>query len=748
MIKYGVLFCCLAQCVHAHFSTLQELKTYAANYPEIVLSDNDDWFDPRYVSFFEKNRPTFFSRLRNFLGFSSTSSFNAQELKNLLERLNKRTKDLKKESDDTVQIRLKPGERAVIWGNLHGAYHSLVRDLEELHRLGMIDEQLVITNPSLYFIFLGNVVNRSPYSLEVLTVVLTLMEKNPDRVIYLKGREENDGYWENFTMRRELQYYAYAVADTEDATVPLRTTVNSFFNTLPRILQIYKDGKQPDYIYCVNYNITTQEISGTHTQAVIYGEHYADIDPGTGHSGLNFLGFMYGTSQWSLISCPVQVYQKFFNFYLDTFVIFEMGADIKQSILTAYTNDSRGPVHFKTTSYDLIFGKQLKSKDDFKNTPLFLNIPFEFGSTMDLSGAIFSLGIDVKRGIDVAIKEQNLKGGIQGYLIRPNIFDDMYVPSVAAKNIETLAYEYDIPFVLAPIGSATLLSYLEKIKNKEISVLFPVTGATVLRNPDFKYMVHFRASYADEICALIDYMIKEYKSKNFAFFYQDDAYGRTSIEAAHAELKKRGITNWLDIPYTLGQVVFKEEADKVRKSNIDTIGCFSASLPTQHFLHELGVDYLKNKHIFAMSFLVSEDLKRFFIESGIKRTFSSVVPNAFTSDLPIVKEYRKQMQENGLRIGDNSLEGWLVTELLFDALKHISPPFTQEKIINYFEGFKEYNFGGFILTFNPTTRSFDLPVLVENEIGVFVEYQKCKFVDNLADAKFLPHSAKPIEDAA
>lgn len=716
--------------VHAFFSSLRELQQYADVHPELVISDNKNWANPSYNSFYNSNKLSVVARIKRFFGFSDSSVFDPYAFKALLERVNKIAWN--KSKDGSVQLVLQKDAQCVLWGDIHGAYHSLVRTLFFLHKGGIISEDLRITEPNVYFVFLGSVVNRSPYSLETLAVILTLLEKNPERVIYLQGEEERRHYWENFTMRDALRRYVPLVAGESDGHIPLKSLINACFDALPNAAKIYQVNDDEHFICCVRDGVDKNFITQGAMQAVIYGERYGDYDPALKSPGLEYLGFIDGAAAWTLMSCPVELYQKFFNFYADSFAILDMGATITKSTLTRISRDSRKKeAVFEDTVYDLIFGKKLQNKNDLTQKDFFKKPSFNFGSTMDLSSVVSSLGSNLKRGIDRVIFEQNDESnGVQSHLIKSTILDDGYNPRLARDNVNVLKRNFDVNIIVAPVGTATTLSYLNDVKNGELTVLFPVTGAPVFRDATLKNMVHLRSSYADEACALVDYMLRNYGSKKFALFYQDDAYGRSGLEAALAELKKQNITNTVSIPYLRGQVDFKDAIDELKKANPDAIGLFSASLSTQNFLHALGTEYLKNRHVFAMSFLQSDDLKKYLADQGIRQTFSYIVPHPSKSNLPIVKEYRDSMKKTGSHIEGNSLEGWIIMKLLIDALKNITEPFTPEKLVTYFESLKDYNLQGLSLTFDPKSRSFQLPVYIEDENGILTEYQNCRPIDS------------------
>lgn len=722
-MKKNLIFLLGIVTVHMHasdvFSTLQGLQSYTARHEENVLSDNNNWSDPRYINYYKSVQPTFFTKMGRALGFITKPEWDAFSFKDLIKKVTQYRNEHKELTKDIITLPIKTGQKVVIFGDLHGTLHSLVRDLQELKNQGILDDNLMVQE-GYHIIFLGNLVNRSPYSLEVLTTVITLMDKNPERVIYLAGKDESNKYWENFTMRRALQNSAQTAADPEDGQVPLETVINSFFKTLPRMVKItHADVKEEDAIYCVHNAITVEELRAKDVMAVIYGERYEDVNPSLELNGLRRIGFTYGTAMWSIMSSPVPLYQEFLHFYYDAFVILQMGKKIQQSIVTLYNNDVRTSFDYEKTSRDILFGRIIKDASEFTTNPLFINKPLDIGSTIDISGMAFSYGLELKRGFDLALRERNLDKGVQGHLILPTFLDDGYDPHTAKLNMNTLTQEYKISLIAVPMGTAPLLSYIDKIKSGEISVFFPVTGATILRNADLKNIIHFKASYQDEMRALIDYMIKEYGTKNFAFFYQTDAYGQDALAAAHRELKKYGITQWIDIPYSREQTDFREQADKVRDANPDALGLLSVSLPTQAFLGELGTDYLLKRHIFGASFLESDDLRRYLDDRGILYTFAFIVPDPAKSALPLVQDYRKAMDSIGARYSGNSLEGWIAAQLILDAMDHVTLPITRQKVMTYLEGLKNYDLGGLKLTFNPNTRSFELPVYIENEKNEF-----------------------------
>ncbi len=91
----------------------------------------------------------------------------------------------------------------------------------------------------------------------------------------------------------------------------------------------------------------------------------------------------------------------------------------------------------------------------------------------------------------------------------------------------------------------------------------------------------------------------------------------------------------------------------------------------------------------------------------------AAVPNPRTSQLEIVKEYRKDMDKYGYDYDVFSLEGYIGTSILIDAIKKIKGPVTREKIMQQLEGLKDYKFKGLTLTFDPKHRDLARHVWIE-----------------------------------
>lgn len=721
------------------FDTLTDLKEYATTHEESPQSDNEDWLDPDYTMFHQQLHDGFFTRFRQLIGLKEKSSWTPTFFEHLLRIVIEQREKQKLSGRLVAHMQLTKPSKFYIWGDLHGAFHSLVRDLEWLQKKNIITEDLKIVNADHYFIFNGDAINRSPYTLETLSVLMLLLERNEKQVFYMRGKHEDEGYWQNFGLKRELRnrIYGYVVKG-----IPLADLVNKFFNTLPLALYISTDQdptkvirishsgrdnlhieeeyfgdlwnkmdqKEIRYYDLRNKKESERPIS---IRAIIRTEDWMSESRTTqgepkGIFGLGLLEQERGAMTWAILSSPIVPHQVYFNFYYDAFAVLDVPMFIDDSIITLYNQDLKKKDGFKESkSFNLVNGIEANL---YHEAVAELTI----GSTLALVSGVPTMGKLVKRGMSARIREENQSvKGATNYHIKLIIYNDNYIPHLARKNIIRLVEEDKVDIILCPTGSPTLFSYLDYIRENKILVLFPVSGSNIFRKKNLVGLINFRETYSNEVQALIDYVMTEHAARRFAFFYQDDAYGNPPLKAAQETLKKSGITEWTEVGYLRGSADFSKQVETIQLAQPDSIGFFSTAASTQEFIRQLGIEFLANKVLFGISFLGEETIRQYTKRKGIPIYWGAVVPNPRIDEREIVKEYRQAMDLNNYGYDVFSLEAYIGTSILMHALQNIELPVTREKIKQQLESFQHYDFKGFDLTFNPETRGIFDKVWIE-----------------------------------
>jgi ABC-type branched-subunit amino acid transport system substrate-binding protein len=334
---------------------------------------------------------------------------------------------------------------------------------------------------------------------------------------------------------------------------------------------------------------------------------------------------------------------------------------------------------------------------------------------MSLVRGVPTMGQQAEIGLNLRINQYNSHARREDHTIRLYIDNDDYSPKLARANVKRYIDE-GIKFLLMPIGTPTTLSYMDMVEDKDFGVFFPITGSMDLRKPNFRHVVHFRASYEDEVKALITALLKEYGALKFAFFYQDDAYGRGPLATAIQQLKRQGITNFLALPYTRGSVSFELQIRELEKNQPDALGFFATATATQELIRQMGVVPLANTQLFGISFVGELTLRRFAKRHGLNFLLGSSVPNPRVSSLPIAKSYRKAMDNINNNYDVFSFEAFIATSIFLKAIDSLGKkPLTPNNVISAMESMKNVNFQGLELNFNEKTRSLARKVWLESE---------------------------------
>lgn len=731
-ISAFMLFFIIVQTSVQPFVSLEQVSKYALSRPEFPQPTRSDWLNPEYTNFYQSHKPTIWRSIIKFFTLKKTY-WSIADLNTLIHKRLERLSKTQQKKTMIARIDIATNPTLYVWGDLRGSFHSLSRALHFLETENVISKDLKIIKSDCFFIFNGNVINGSPYNLETLTLVLALITINPDNVIYLQGEQEYNDCWKNFDIKNQLNLYSDHTK--KEDRIAQETLLTDLFSSLPVALYCINTKNKNDSMLRISFfNQSTPWINESFMGSffddeqrepiqyyALYQKEKTTYKPFTkaeirGYdwkndnrpmNGLKNMDQDKGATTWVLLSSPTASYQTFKNFYYDAFSKIVCNHVLEKSTIALCNRDIREDKNFSYhTPYAMCTAIPVTS-------PL-NNIDKEdvlFGSSMSLIQGVPIMGKRTLHGMMARIHQENKLGGVENHFIRVIVHNDDYNPSIARKNI-TQFLKKDINTILLPVGSPTLSSYLDIVRQKELIVLFPISGGTAFRDPTLENIINFRASYADEVLALINYAYTEWNARKFALFYQDDSYGQGPRDTAQALLKEKDCTA-IDVPYSRAATNIKQQAKIIMESQPDVIAFFSTAQTSIELIRELGIENIANKKLLGISFFAEESFRNFSDRHNIPVLIGAVVPNPFISDLEIVREYRAAMDESGYSYDVFSLEAYIATSILIEVLHKISPPYTKEKIHTQLMAIKGMSLKGITLSYNSTTHTLYDTVYLE-----------------------------------
>lgn len=768
--KKWLIILMLSLSVEARQQLLPEIALYAATLNEYPDIDNDNWYNPVFTSLYHSQKQSFFSKVFNFTGLRSYP-FSIAMLENILNDVLADREQLEVGGDGEIVQKIfpEPDAKFVVFGDLQGAFHSFIRDLQKLVQLNVLSNDLEIAEKC-YFIFNGNVINGSPYNAETLFLVLQLMKRNPSKVIYIQGRKEM--HYEKSESPLSQQIKAVSGANNE----VLDQRIEKFFNTLPLALYIMNDEKKGIRVDAnTNKQFTDEMISSflatrnkpwiTTFQKIdkreVPVEIMAIVTVDNNYKTVGLKRHIDYLILWSIFSSPIGAHRRLYGFVNDAFAIIDITPYIKNWNIVFYHNDAlRGqpfgpPSAYNLISGDLLYGNFLNFFDQKEREQLKENVyqleervkrlkeecqkkqqagekngtrdelidqnkrvllavhddVIVFGCTLDLSKGLRNQSAGLQAGITAKIDEINALGGVNGKQLQIIFLDDEYTPSIAKKNALRFINEFNTDVLLCPLGSSTLEIYLDMVKEEKILVLFPVTGSLMFRSPEIKNILNYRPSYSNELQTLTEYMVMVRNARKFLIFYQQDSYGEGPKEAVKATLRRLNITNFTEIPYERNELDFTDKVKQIKNFDPDSIVFISTSVPAQNLIRQLGADFFSGKNIYGTSNNFGEaSFKNFMKLKGLNFFIANVVPNPEVSDTEIAKEFRNKAYKGNIVIDTISFEGYILASLTVYVLEQIKGEITKQKIIDVIRGMKDFDFKGLKLSYNPelNTLSNDL----------------------------------------
>jgi hypothetical protein len=365
------------------FKTIKDLEMLAATRDEWIKMEGVNPLIPSYENYYlrasKRSLATIIYEkarwLRTCFSAGTAPFFSPSYFKTLLEQVTKVRLAQKWQGDFIQKIQLTPESKVISFGVLQGAFHSFVRCLRELQKLQILDENLKLMSNEYYISFNGNLINRSPYTLEILSAVMKLMEVNPRNIFYLRSEHEYFDEWRLHSLKRELEVFCRQLSPQE---IPLKEEIESFFGTLPlalyctipfqateklpyfRINPFFITKHLTDAINEASYanfikatdngGVATMSLSGRSLKpeeaahAIQLKAIITEIrkrDKWEIMDGLRQLQSIDGAVAWHIFSSPTQIFREFLHFYWDAFVVITPGLALDKWTITLHHHDVR-----------------------------------------------------------------------------------------------------------------------------------------------------------------------------------------------------------------------------------------------------------------------------------------------------------------------------------------------------------------------------------------------------------------------
>src|SRR5579859_30308 len=334
-----------------------------------------------------------------------------------------------------------------------------------------------------------------------------------------------------------------------------------------------------------------------------------------------------------------------------------------------------------------------------------------FGIVAPFSGASRELGRQMKLGIDTAFDRVNAAGGVNGRKLHLFAADDGYEPSRTLDAMKQL-YEKDQVFgYIGNVGTPTAAVAIPYALEHRALFFGAFTGSNLLRNdPPDRYVFNYRASYAEETSAVVNYLIKirRLQPRQIAVFAQQDAYGDAGYAGVAKAFRALGANDGaiLRLNYKRNTVDVDEAVSqlKAQKLQIRAIVMVAAYRAAAKFIEKTRDTYpgmIYTNVSFVGSTSLAEELMLLGPRFANGVIVTQVVP-AVGGYSSAVLEYKNALAKYfpGEEPDYVSLEGYIAANVLIQGIKYFKDKANTEKLIDSLEATRNLDLGlGTPLTF-------------------------------------------------
>src|SRR5438477_2959100 len=341
------------------------------------------------------------------------------------------------------------------------------------------------------------------------------------------------------------------------------------------------------------------------------------------------------------------------------------------------------------------------------------NSEIRFGISAPFTGPAKELGQSMKMGIETAFNVANAQGGVYGRQLRLVAADDGYEPARTAATMKEL-YEKDQVFgLVGNVGTPTAVVALPYALDRKMLFFGAFTGAGLLRNdPPDRYVFNYRASYAEETAAVVNYLVKVRRlfPEQIAVFAQQDAYGDAGfagVEKAIRSLRGGIESPILRLNYQRNTVDVEDAAAKLQQYNaqlqqkkrhpikaVIMVPAYRAAAKFIEKTRDLYPEMIYTSVSFVGSTALADELTLLGKKYATGVIVTQVVP-AVDGHSSLVLDYKSALAKYfpGDAPDYVSLEGYVDARVLIAALQRSGPQPDTEKLVSTLENLRDLDAG-------------------------------------------------------
>ena len=319
------------------------------------------------------------------------------------------------------------------------------------------------------------------------------------------------------------------------------------------------------------------------------------------------------------------------------------------------------------------------------------------GQSAAFSGYSDQLGLQYYLGAKLYFDDLNARGGVNGRTIEISKLDDADVVSRCVGNTRRLIQD-GVFGLFGYVGTLTSQAALPLASAERMPFFAPSTGDDALRKPFNRYAFHLRASYADEVDAIVK-QLGAIGAQRIAVFFQNDEHGKSVVASLEQALKAAKLPpvataaverNSTDVEEAVKTILAGEPGAILQVGSYRASAAFVRRARSQGYA---GKFY--NLSLVGTQALLDE---LGTVARGV--VVSQVMPYPYKSTVPIAAEYLKALTgKRGIAPNYSGMEGFVAAKAFAEGVKRAGSNLSREGFVDAMASMQKFDMGGFLLDF-------------------------------------------------
>ncbi len=202
--------------------------------------------------------------------------------------------------------------------------------------------------------------------------------------------------------------------------------------------------------------------------------------------------------------------------------------------------------------------------------------PIKVGEFLDLTGGVATAAEAARLGIDLAIKEINDAGGIDGRKLQVFTADTQTDPTVGVGEMKRLVQDDKVDIVFGPIISQVLLASLPVVNEAKIPEM-GATGSELITPKAAPYYFSLLINAGTQAEAMVNQAATALKAKSGAILSDSGAQAKSFVQSMQQEMAKRGMKLTGTEQFQYRAVDMTPQLLALKRGNPDTLFLFPSS---------------------------------------------------------------------------------------------------------------------------------------------------------------------------